>query len=117
MICLTGGADGPLAPLLQPALETVFDFLPADTLIVVDDPDAGEQRLLRYAEELLENFDLAVESGRVVSPPAELAVGADGGIQQLGNPNIAMHDFLEKLFSPCGGGGPGPRRHRFGIYC
>jgi transcription-repair coupling factor (superfamily II helicase) len=66
-----------LAPLLQPALETIFDFLPSDTLIVVDDPHAGRERLLHYAEEMIENFDLALESGRVVSPPADLTLGAD----------------------------------------
>ena len=70
------GAEA-LAPLLQPGLETVFDFLPDDTLIIVDDPDAGRARLLRYAEEMLENFDVAVESGRVVSPPDALTLPAD----------------------------------------
>jgi transcription-repair coupling factor (superfamily II helicase) len=70
------GAEA-LAPLLQPGLETVFDFLPDDTLIIVDDPEAGRARLLRYAQEMLENFDVAVESGRVVSPPDALALPAD----------------------------------------
>jgi len=63
-----------LAPLLQPRLESVFDYLPEDTLIVADDPDAGRERLLRYSEEVSENFELALESGRVASPPHELAL-------------------------------------------
>jgi transcription-repair coupling factor (superfamily II helicase) len=66
-----------LAPILQPRLESVFDFLPDDTFIVVDDAAAGRQRLLRFAEETLENFDVALESGRVVAPPRELTLSAD----------------------------------------
>src|SRR5262245_31044064 len=70
------GAEA-LAPLLQPRQETVLDFLPADALVVVDDPEAGRARLARFALEAIENFDVALASGRVVSPPAELALGAD----------------------------------------
>ncbi len=70
------GAEA-LAPLLQPALETVFDFLPADTMIIIDDPDAGRDRLQRFAQDMLENHDLAVESGRVVCRPDELTIPID----------------------------------------
>ncbi len=72
-----------LAPLLQPALETVLDFLPRDTLIVVDDPEAGRDSLLKYAATMLEDFDMAIERGRVVSPPDELALNADDLLQQI----------------------------------
>jgi transcription-repair coupling factor (superfamily II helicase) len=67
------GAEA-LAPLLQPALETALDFLPEDTLVVVDDPEAGRERLARYAAEAGDNFEVAISSGRVVSPPDELLV-------------------------------------------
>ena len=66
-----------IAPLLLPGTETVFDFLPEDTLVVVDDLEAGRQRMLRYAEESLENHQLARESGRLACPPGELALGPD----------------------------------------
>ena len=70
------GAEA-LAPVLQPGLETVLDFLPADTLIIIDDPEAGLARLARYAADAVDGFDLAVASGRLVSPPDELLVPAD----------------------------------------
>jgi transcription-repair coupling factor (superfamily II helicase) len=70
------GAEA-LAPLLSRELETVLDFVPDDTLVVVDDPDAGRGRLLRYAEEMFENHALARESGRPVCEPGELALGPD----------------------------------------
>ena len=45
-----------LAPFLQPALETVFDFLPSDTLVVLDDPDPGRERLTQYCDEALGHY-------------------------------------------------------------
>jgi transcription-repair coupling factor (superfamily II helicase) len=70
------GAEA-LAPLLLRSMESVLDFLPDDTLIVVDDLEAGQQRLLRYTQEAYENFDLAREAGRLVLPPAALALEPD----------------------------------------
>jgi transcription-repair coupling factor (superfamily II helicase) len=70
------GAEA-LAPLLLPGTETIFDFLPEDTLVVIDDLEAGRQRMLRYAEESLENYELARGSGRLVCPPAEVALNPE----------------------------------------
>jgi transcription-repair coupling factor (superfamily II helicase) len=70
------GAEA-LAPLLSRGLETVLDFLPEDTLVVIDDLDAGRGRLLRYAEEMYENHALARVSGRPVCEPGELALAPD----------------------------------------
>jgi transcription-repair coupling factor (superfamily II helicase) len=73
---LPPGAEA-LAPLLRPSLETVFDFLPDDTWIVADDPDAGRERLARYAADAFENFEVAKASGRVVSPPPDLMLSPE----------------------------------------
>jgi transcription-repair coupling factor (superfamily II helicase) len=70
------GAEA-LAPLLQPSLESVLDFLPGDTLVVVDDAEAGRLRLEGYAQEMRENFALARESGRACAPPEELSLSVD----------------------------------------
>ena len=72
-----------LAPLLQPALETVFDFLPDDTLFLIDDPDAGSERLREHGEEIDQNFEVARESGRVVSPPGELGLAAEALLENV----------------------------------
>jgi len=63
-----------LAPLLLPSTETVLDFLPPDTLVVIDDPRGGRERLVRWYEEALANFEAARQSGRVVPAPGELAL-------------------------------------------
>jgi transcription-repair coupling factor (superfamily II helicase) len=73
---LPPGAEA-LAPLLQPARETFLDFLPEDGLIVLDEPDAGRERLARFALEALEGFAGAKSGERVVCEPDELLVGAD----------------------------------------
>ncbi len=66
-----------LAPLLQPALETVFDFLPEDALIVLDEPAQGRDRLVRFMEEGRENHNAARSSQRLVSSPDELLISAE----------------------------------------
>ncbi|MFP8872941.1 MAG: hypothetical protein VCB42_00080, partial [Myxococcota bacterium] len=40
-----------LAPLLLPAIQGVLDYLPDDALVILDDPDSGLDRLMRYDEE------------------------------------------------------------------
>ena len=64
-----------LAPLLQPELETVLDFVPADALIVTEEPALGRERLERHAAEGLHDFQAALGE-RAVCGPEELLVGA-----------------------------------------
>jgi transcription-repair coupling factor (superfamily II helicase) len=66
-----------LAPLLQPAVETVLDFLPEDTLVVIDDAQAGRDRLAHYLEELYAGFDAARHTHRIVATPEELIWAPD----------------------------------------
>jgi len=57
-----------LAPLLQPALESFFDFLPADALVLVDEAHSGRDHLRHYCEEIAESHDAALAAGRLVCP-------------------------------------------------
>jgi transcription-repair coupling factor (superfamily II helicase) len=95
------GAEA-LAPLLQRSQETVFDFLPADTLVVLDDPDAGRRRLEHYFEEAAANFAAARESGRPVAEPGELLLAPDEFEQRLERTHPVS---LERL--DVAGDGPG----------
>jgi transcription-repair coupling factor (superfamily II helicase) len=92
-----------LAPLLQPALETVLDFLPDDTLIVLDDPEGGRDRLATYATEAIDHFDVAVAAGRVVAPPDQLMLGADDLASQIGERNPVALERLEVADETSGG--------------
>jgi transcription-repair coupling factor (superfamily II helicase) len=60
-----------LAPRLLPSRETVFEFLPEDTLVAIDGA-GGRERLLQHWDEALAHFEAAAEAGRVVAPPEEL---------------------------------------------
>ena len=66
-----------MAALLQPALESFLDFLPAGALVAIDEPDAGRERLARFSVEALEGFAGAKTGERVVCEPDELLLGAD----------------------------------------
>ncbi len=91
-----------LAPLLQPGFETVLDFLPDDTLILLDDPEAGRDRLARYAADAVDHFDVAVASGRVVAPPDQLLVAADELAHQVSarQPvSLERHDVADRIDS------------------
>ncbi|MBW2272385.1 MAG: transcription-repair coupling factor, partial [Deltaproteobacteria bacterium] len=76
------GAEA-ITPILQPSQESVVDYLPADTLIVADDPQAGHERLVHYVEEARENHHSAADAHRIVSPSDKLLVDLDSLEQAL----------------------------------
>jgi transcription-repair coupling factor (superfamily II helicase) len=93
------GAEG-LLPLLQPSLESVFDFLPDAALVVVEEWDAGRERLLRYASEALENYDAARAAGRPVSLPDACFLPVDGIEAELARRRPVLLDTLGLASGP-----------------
>ncbi len=94
---LPPGAEA-LAPWIQPDLETLFDFLPDDTLVVFDEPEAGRERLERYLEEAEEGWLDARASGRVAVPPEELLIPAaaiEGGLAERRPVTLEQLDLLD----------------------
>ncbi len=61
-----------LEALFQGPLESAFDYLPADALVVVDDPEAAASARDRFASEVSAGFERAAQQDRLVSTPAEL---------------------------------------------
>ncbi len=66
-----------LGPVLQPEQESVLDYLPHDTLILIDDPTAGKQRLEKYFDEAERNYRSARDSRRTVVEPRQLMLTRD----------------------------------------
>ena len=91
---LPAGAEA-LAPLLQPSIETFLDFLPANALVVVDEPENGHDRLLRFSGEVIENHDAARQAGRFVCEPEQLFAGADFLMAALGARRAISLERLE----------------------
>jgi transcription-repair coupling factor (superfamily II helicase) len=63
-----------IAPILQPDQSTVLDYLPEDALVLLDEPDAGHDRLARYFAEAATSHAAALETGRLVAPVDDLLV-------------------------------------------
>jgi transcription-repair coupling factor (superfamily II helicase) len=97
------GADA-LAPLLQPSQETAFDFLPDDTLVVLDDPEGGSGRLEHYYEEATGNFLAAQEGERPVSPPDALLLEPAEFARELARRNPVSLERLDVIHELGGSG-------------
>ena len=61
-----------LETLLHDELESLFDYLPPSTLVVVDDPEAGLARSRSYVEEVFQGYMRAQAQDRIVCAPLEL---------------------------------------------
>ncbi len=83
-----------LAPLLLPDSESVFDFLPDDTLVVIDGLPAGRERLVRWWDEALKNFDAAAAGGRLAPRPDTLALAPEAVEKELLARNPVVLDRL-----------------------
>jgi len=66
-----------LASVLQPEQESVFDFLPDDVLLVIDDGATAWERLEQYLSDAEFNHRSARDSGRICAPPEHLLLSAD----------------------------------------
>jgi transcription-repair coupling factor (superfamily II helicase) len=61
-----------LAPLLLSGQESAFDYLPDDTLVVIDDPATAFERVEQYVSDAEHNFEVAHDAGRICSAPDEV---------------------------------------------
>ena len=86
-----------LEALLHDEMETVFDFLPESTLVVVDDPEAGRARAARYTEEIFEAHARAVGQDRLVCEPLELYTTDDSAWDALRARRPVLLDALGLL--------------------
>jgi transcription-repair coupling factor (superfamily II helicase) len=71
------GAEA-LAPLIQPDQECFFDYLPSDTLVLIEEPEEGVARVARVHEETVSNHEaalgerLTVDLGRLLLDPDQI---------------------------------------------
>jgi transcription-repair coupling factor (superfamily II helicase) len=100
-----------LLPLLQPALEGFFDFLPESALVVIDEWEGGRERLLRYATEAIENHEAARAAGRPVCAPDANFLRVEAVEEELARRRPVLFDALGV------GGGPSaaPDAERFAV--
>ncbi|MBM4335829.1 MAG: transcription-repair coupling factor [Deltaproteobacteria bacterium] len=83
-----------LEALLHDELETVFDYLPPSTRILIDDPEAGRTRALAYMGEVFGGHERAAAQDRLVCEPLSLYVSDDSAWKALLARNPVLLDPL-----------------------
>jgi len=66
-----------LAPFFFNSRETVFDFLPGDTLIALDEPDILFEKSKQFGELIETEFENCIEKGSIVPAPHEFYLSSD----------------------------------------
>ena len=60
-----------LAPFFFNSRETIFDYLPENTLVVMDEPDTLVEKGQQFEKLIQSQFDNCIENGRITSSPKE----------------------------------------------
>ena len=63
-----------LLPLIYPQLDTIFDYIPQNSLLVADNPAELETAGQEAEESVIRNYGLAREEKRLCVPPEELCL-------------------------------------------
>jgi transcription-repair coupling factor (superfamily II helicase) len=112
------GAEA-LAPLIQSDMESFFDYLPPDTLVLLEEPEEGEARLEQIFGEIESNHGAAVGE-RLTVPLSDLLLDPDTitdalrGCETIKLERLDILDSLDATDAPDGSktGGEGGRRFR-----
>lgn len=91
------GAES-LAPLIQPDLESVFDYLPEDVLILLEEPEEGAARLEQIHAEVESNHDAACGE-RLTVPLEDLLLGPEAVIEALAERSTLSLERLDVVDS------------------
>lgn len=98
-----------LQPLLHPNLETIFDYIPAESPLIMLDTDAINYTKLSLSEEIEAGVAKALDSSLVHSPANELfmseseldAIISKRSIIELSDLLIHTNDKSETIIIPC----------------
>ncbi len=72
-----------LLPLFYESLESFFDYIPPDAVLVLDEPTVSEAKLNEFAGAVDEGYQQALLRNDVVSPPAARYLSQDGAAECL----------------------------------
>jgi transcription-repair coupling factor (superfamily II helicase) len=86
-----------LEALLHDHMETVFDYLPASTLVVVDDPETARERGARHTDAIFAAHALATHQDRLVCDPVELYTTDDSAWDAINARHPVLLDSLGVL--------------------
>ncbi len=72
-----------LAPLIGGDRVPVSAYWPDDTLVVLDEPESGSERLIAHLDEAREAWRGAIDAGRLVCPPDALLVSGEPALEDI----------------------------------
>jgi len=74
-----GGFSGVerLAPFFYPEKENLFDYLPTETLVVVDDEDLVFYKCEQYEKLIHTEYESALENGDIAAPPEDFYLSTE----------------------------------------
>jgi transcription-repair coupling factor (superfamily II helicase) len=87
------GAES-LAPLIQPAMESFFDYLPEDALVLLEEPEEGETRFEQIFGEIESNHDAATGE-RLTVPLQDLLLHPQAISERLAERNPVKLERLD----------------------
>ena len=94
---LPPGAES-LAPLIQPDLESFFDYLPEDVLVLIEEPEEAIARFEEVHDETLANLE-AAQSERLTVPIKDIMLSAEEVKDALDQPNSVRVERLDIVLS------------------
>lgn len=81
-----------LAPFFYPTMETLFDYLPKDTLIVLDESDLVLSKCQQYHEVILTEYERALARQDIAPAPESFYLSPDEFSRRIGAyKNISMN--------------------------
>ncbi len=96
-----------LLPLVYPALDHLFDYLPPGTLMVIADPDKMENTVRSYEQQAQDNFAASLEKANLCVPPETLYPPWERIRGTLAGSRPVVFKMLEVVKAP-GDNGPPP---------
>jgi transcription-repair coupling factor (superfamily II helicase) len=84
-----------IVPWLPMPQETVLDYLPDDTLVILDDNQRGREHLDEWFADAQNDFEAAQEVGRPAASPEELMISPESLCEQLFQKNPVLLERLD----------------------
>ena len=84
-----------IVPWLSMPQETVLDYLPDDTLVILDDNQRGREHLDEWFADAQNDFEAAQEVGRPAASPEELMISPESLCEQIFQKNPILLERLD----------------------
>ena len=78
--------------LIYPEMATALDYIPADALVIIDQPGKCAERARAYLKQAAEDIRLLIEGGTLLGRIAEYYLSWEAAVERLGDYPVVMAD-------------------------